>query len=255
MLKIHNLHVSIQETKILKGVELNVGAGEVHAVMGPNGSGKSTLAHLLAGKPGYQVTSGEILFQGQDLLGLAPEERARAGLFLSFQHPLDIPGVRLDQFLRAGVNAIRKSRSQDELDVLQFNKYLRTKMEMVGLDSGLVKRSVNEGFSGGERKRNEILQMSVLDPALAILDEPDSGLDVDAVRLVAKGINAARGADKAIVLITHYQRILNYVVPDVVHIFVNGRIVQSGDKTLATQVENAGYDQFEEIEKTLSSRQ
>ena len=246
MLEIRNLHADVSNVEILKGIDLHVKAGELHAVMGPNGSGKSTLAYVLAGKLTYTVTAGEVLFEGQRLLDMLPEARAGAGLFLSFQHPTEIAGVRLDQFLRAGYNAIRKSNGQEEIDVLKFDRHLKKRAEMVGVDPDLIKRNVNQGFSGGERKRNEILQMAVLEPKLAILDEPDSGLDIDAVRTVAEGINQLRSPQSATVLITHYQRILNYVVPDVVHVLIDGRIVKSGGKELALEIEAEGYDKFEE---------
>ena len=253
MLEIRDLHASIGDAEILKGVNLQVKAGELHAIMGPNGSGKSTLAYVLAGKLGYKITSGQVTFNGQDLLVMLPENRARAGLFLSFQHPMEIAGVRLDQFLRAGYNSIRKSGGQEELDVLKFDRYLKKKMELIDVDYALTRRYVNQGFSGGERKRNEVLQMAVLEPKLAILDEPDSGLDIDAVRLVAEGINHLKRPDNATILITHYQRILNYVIPDMVHVLINGRIIQSGGKELALEVEAEGYDKFEEAEKALQS--
>jgi Fe-S cluster assembly ATP-binding protein len=256
MLEIRNLHAAVDDVEILKGVDLMVRPGELHAVMGPNGSGKSTLAFVLAGKqPTYTVTSGEVAFDGQNLLDMLPEARARAGLFLSFQQPVEIPGVRMDQFLRAGFNAVRKARGVEEMDVLKFDKLLKSKVEMVGADPGLIRRNVNQGFSGGERKRNEILQMAVLEPKLAILDEPDSGLDVDAVRAVAEGINQLRRPDSAAILITHYQRILNYVVPDVVHVLVGGRIIQTGGKELALEVEADGYDKFIELAAVASSSQ
>ncbi|MBI4311211.1 MAG: Fe-S cluster assembly ATPase SufC [Chloroflexi bacterium] len=245
MLVIKDLHASINDTPILKGVNLTVNAGEMHAIMGPNGSGKSTLAYVLAGKPGYKVTSGQVLLDGLDLMPMVPENRARAGLFLSFQQPIEIPGVRLDQFMRAGYNAIHKARGEEEMDVLKFDRLLTRKTKMVGMDATLTRRYVNEGFSGGERKRNEVLQMAVLEPKLAILDEPDSGLDIDAVRIVAEGINQLRTPQNAVLLITHYQRILNYVQPDFVHVFMDGRIVKSGGKELALQVEAEGYEQFE----------
>ena len=246
MLEIRNLHADVNNVEILKGIDLHVKAGELHAIMGPNGSGKSTLAYVLAGKLTYSVTAGEVLFDGQQLLDMTPEKRARAGLFLSFQHPIEIAGVRLDQFLRAGYNAIRKSHGEEEIDVLKFDKLLKKRVAMVGVDPELTKRNVNQGFSGGERKRNEILQMAVLEPRLAVLDEPDSGLDIDAVRTVAEGINQLRSPQSATILITHYQRILNYVVPDVVHVLINGRIVKSGGKELALEIEADGYDKFEE---------
>lgn len=246
MLEIRDLHANIAGVEILKGINIRVNAGELHAIMGPNGSGKSTLGYVLAGKTNYSVTSGEVILDGKQLLDMAPEVRARAGLFLSFQHPIEIAGVRLDQFLRAGYNAIRKSNGEDEIDVLKFDRLLKKRMEMVGVDPELTKRNVNQGFSGGERKRNEILQMAVLEPRLAILDEPDSGLDIDAVRSVAEGINQLRGPQSSTILITHYQRILSYVVPDVVHILVDGRIVESGDKDLALEIEANGYDRFED---------
>jgi Fe-S cluster assembly ATP-binding protein len=245
MLEIRNLHAAVNGLEILKGIDLKVGPGEVHAIMGPNGSGKSTMAHVLAGKPTYSVTSGEALLDGENLLDMLPEFRARSGLFLSFQHPTEIPGVKLNQFLRAGLNALRKTRNEEEIDVLSFNKLLKSKVAMVGLDPDLAKRNVNEGFSGGERKRNEILQMAVLEPKLAVLDEPDSGLDIDAVRSVSEGINRLRTSSNSTILITHYQRILDYVVPDVVHVLVGGRIVKSGDKLLAMEIEANGYDKFE----------
>ena len=214
MLEIKDLHASIGNVQILKGVNLHVKAGEIHAIMGPNGSGKSTLANVLAGHPSYTVTSGEALFEGENLLGMLPENRARAGIFLCFQHPIEVPGVRLDHFMRAGYNAIQKSKGLEEMDVLKFDRMLNTKVDVVEMDRNLTKRSVNEGFSGGEKKRNEVLQMAVFEPKLSILDEPDSGLDVDALRIVAGGINQLRTPDNALILVTHYQRILNYVVPD-----------------------------------------
>jgi Fe-S cluster assembly ATP-binding protein len=253
MLEIRDLHASIGDVEILKGLSLHVKAGEVHAIMGPNGSGKSTLANVLAGHPSYRATSGEVLFEGQNLLSMLPENRARAGLFLCFQHPIEVPGVRLDHFMRAGFNAIRKSRGLEEMDVLKFDRFLNGKVGIVEMDRSLTKRSVNEGFSGGEKKRNEILQMAVFEPKLAILDEPDSGLDVDALRTVAEGINQLRSPENAVILITHYQRILNYVVPDMVHVIINGRIVRSGDKELALEIEAEGYDEFENSAKSLPS--
>ena len=249
MLEISNLHASVNGVDILRGVNLKVNAGEVHAVMGPNGSGKSTLAFVLAGKPGYVATAGTAAYMGKDLLDLPPEERARAGLFLSFQHPVEVPGVRMDQFLRAGFNAISKSRGLDELDPLKFDRLLQKRVKSVDVDPVLTKRSVNEGFSGGEKKRNEVLQMAVLEPRLAILDEPDSGLDVDALRSVAQSINGLRTTENALLLVTHYQRILSYVVPDFVHVLIKGRIVKSGGKELALQIESQGYDGFEDAEE------
>ncbi len=246
MLEIRDLHASVNDTPILRGLNLTVNAGEVHAVMGPNGSGKSTLAFVLAGRPGYEVTSGSAVYQGQDLLEMPPEDRARAGLFLSFQHPVEVPGVRLDQFLRAGYNAVSKSKGLEELDPLKFDRLLRRRVKTVNVDPQMTRRSVNEGFSGGEKKRNEVLQMAVLEPTLAILDEPDSGLDVDALRSVAQSINDLRTPENALLLVTHYQRILSYVVPDRVHVLVNGRIVRSGGKELALEIEANGYDGYEE---------
>ncbi len=248
MLEIRDLHASVNDTPILRGLNLTVNAGEVHAVMGPNGSGKSTLAFVLAGRPGYEVTGGSAIYQGQDLLDMLPEERAHAGLFLSFQHPIEVPGVRLDQFLRAGFNAVNKSKGLEELDPLKFDRLLRRRIKAVDVDPQMTRRSVNEGFSGGEKKRNEVLQMAVLEPKFAILDEPDSGLDVDALRSVAQSINDLRTPENALLLVTHYQRILNYVVPDKVHVLVNGRIVKSGGKELALEIESNGYDGFEEAE-------
>ena len=246
MLEIKNLHASANDTPILRGVNLTVKPGEVHAVMGPNGSGKSTLAFVLAGRPGYEATQGVVSYEGNDLLEMAPEDRARAGLFLSFQHPVEVPGVRLDQFLRAGYNALNKSKGLEELDPLKFDRLLRRRIKTVDVDPQMTRRSVNEGFSGGEKKRNEVLQMAVLEPKLAILDEPDSGLDVDALRSVAQSINDLRTPDNALLLVTHYQRILNYVVPDQVHVLINGRIVKSGDKDLALDIESNGYDGYED---------
>ena len=246
MLEIRDLHAKVGDVEILKGINLEVKTGEVHAIMGPNGSGKSTLANVIAGNPSFIVSKGEVRFEGQNLFGVLPEIRARAGIFLSFQHPIEIPGVRFDQFLRAGYNSVRKSRGLEELDVLKFNKFLGKKLGVVKIDPELIKRYVNEGFSGGEKKRMEILQMALLEPKLAILDETDSGLDIDAMREVATGINELRSPDNAIVLVTHYQRILNYVTPDYVHVLVDGRIVKSGSKELALEIEEEGYDKYEE---------
>ena len=245
MLEIHELHAEVAGVEILKGINLSVGQGETHAIMGPNGSGKSTLAFVLAGRPGYEVTGGSVTFEGRDLLQLPAEERARQGLFLSFQHPIEIPGVRLDHFLRAGYNATRKSQGEDELDPLKFDRLVRSKIKSIDMDPALMKRSVNEGFSGGEKKRNEVLQMAVLEPRLRILDEIDSGLDIDALREVSKGIDDLRSPTTATVLVTHYERILSSLVPDYVHVLIDGRIVRSGDKSLAREVEERGYDWLE----------
>ncbi|MEX2598552.1 MAG: Fe-S cluster assembly ATPase SufC [Dehalococcoidia bacterium] len=242
MLEIRNLHATVDGKEILKGIDLVVNPGETHAVMGPNGSGKSTLAYVLAGRGGYTVTQGSVLFEGEDLLAMEPEDRARKGVFLSFQHPIEIPGVRMDHFLRAGYNEIRKSRGEEEMDVLKFDRLIRNKVKMVEMEAALTKRSVNEGFSGGEKKRNEILQMAVLEPKLRILDEIDSGLDVDALRSVSRGINELSGPETATIVVTHYQRLLDHLVPDQVHVLMDGRIVRSGGKELAHEVEAKGYD-------------
>jgi Fe-S cluster assembly ATP-binding protein len=242
MLKIKNLHVNVGNNEILRGIDLTVHAGEVHAVMGPNGSGKSTLAHVLAGRDGYEVTAGEVFYQGKDLLQLPPEERAREGIFLAFQYPVEIPGVSTTYFLKAGLNAVRKYRGLEELDAMDFLTLVKEKMKVVEMDQSLLNRPLNEGFSGGEKKRNEIFQMAVLDPKLAILDETDSGLDIDALRIVANGVNALRSSDRAMIVITHYQRLLNYIVPDYVHVLFDGRIVKSGGKALALELEEKGYD-------------
>jgi len=242
MLEIKNLQAGIEDKPILKGIELSVNAGEVHAIMGPNGSGKSTLASVLAGRDGYDITGGEVLLQGEDLLDLAPEERAREGVFLAFQYPVEIPGVNSAYFLRSAVNEIRKHRGEEELDAINFLKSVKSKMKELGLSEDFLKRPVNAGFSGGEKKRNEILQMAMLNPKLAVLDETDSGLDIDALRIVADGVNRLKGPDKAQVVITHYQRLLDYIVPDFVHVLCDGRIIKSGDKTLAHELEEKGYD-------------
>ena len=242
MLEIKNLQAGIEDKPILKGIDLSVNAGEVHAIMGPNGSGKSTLASVLAGRDGYDVTGGEVLLQGDDLLDLAPEERAREGVFLAFQYPVEIPGVNSAYFLRSAVNEIRKHRGEEELDAMNFLKTVKAKMKELGLSEDFLKRPVNAGFSGGEKKRNEILQMAMLNPKLAVLDETDSGLDIDALRIVADGVNRLKGTDNAQVVITHYQRLLDYIVPDFVHVLYNGRIIKSGDKTLAHELEEKGYD-------------
>ena len=242
MLEIKNLQAGIEDKPILKGIDLSVNAGEVHAIMGPNGSGKSTLASVLAGRDGYDVTGGEVLLQDDDLLDLAPEERAREGVFLAFQYPVEIPGVNSAYFLRSAVNEIRKHRGEEALDAMNFLKAVKAKMKELGLSEDFLKRPVNAGFSGGEKKRNEILQMAMLNPKLAVLDETDSGLDIDALRIVADGVNRLKGTDNAQVVITHYQRLLDYIVPDFVHVLYDGRIIKSGDKTLAHELEEKGYD-------------
>jgi len=246
MLEIRDLHARVGEREILKGVDLTVEAGDVHAIMGPNGSGKSTLAHVLAGRPGYTVTQGQVLYKGRDLLAMSAEERAREGVFLAFQYPVEIPGVSNVYFLKAALNAVRKHRGQPELDAMDFLALVKEKSKVVDIDESLVKRPVNEGFSGGEKKRNEIFQMAILDPALAILDETDSGLDIDALKSVAAGVNQLRSADRAMVVVTHYQRLLDYIVPDFVHVLIDGRIAQSGGKELAHQLEAKGYTWLEE---------
>jgi Fe-S cluster assembly ATP-binding protein len=246
MLTIFNLHARVDDKEILRGVNLKVNAGEVHAIMGPNGSGKSTLAGVLAGRDAFTVTEGEVLYDGKNLLDMDPEERARAGLFLAFQYPVEIPGVNNQYFLRAALNTIRKSRGQEELDAMDFLKLVREKLKVLHIEDDLLKRPVNEGFSGGEKKRNEIFQMAVLEPRLCILDETDSGLDIDALRTVADGVNALRSKDRAIVVITHYQRLLNYIIPDKVHVLFDGRIVKSGGKELALELEHKGYGWIEE---------
>ena len=242
MLSIRNLHAGVEGHEILRGIDLEVKAGEVHAVMGPNGSGKSTLAQVLAGHPAYAVTVGEVRYDGQNLLELSPEDRARAGVFLAFQYPVEIPGVSTAQFLKAAVNEIRTRQGQEELDAIEFLALLREKLALVEMDQSFISRAVNEGFSGGEKKRNEILQLAVLKPKLAILDETDSGLDIDALRIVAHGVDALRTPDNAMILVTHYQRLLNYITPDYVHVLFNGRIVKSGGKELALALEAKGYD-------------
>jgi len=246
MLKIENLHASVGGNEILKGIDLDVRAGEVHAIMGPNGSGKSTLAQVLAGREAYDVTQGRVTFLGEDLLALPPEDRARAGMFLAFQYPVEIPGVSNVYFLKAALNALRKHRGEPELDAVDFLAYVRAKLKVVDMDESFLQRSVNEGFSGGEKKRNEIFQMAVLDPKLAILDETDSGLDIDALKIVAAGVNAMRDPARGIVVVTHYQRLLDYIVPDRVHVLAEGRIVKSGDKSLALDLERKGYGWLEE---------
>ena len=246
MLKIKNLHVKAGNHEILKGVDLNVNFGEVHSIMGPNGSGKSTLAQVLAGRETYEVTEGEVLYDGKNLLEMAPEERACEGIFMAFQYPVEIPGVGSAQFLKAGLNAVRKHQGLEELDAMEFLALVKDKIKLLGMDEKLLHRSVNEGFSGGEKKRNEIFQMAVLEPRLCIMDETDSGLDIDALKIVAKGVNEMRGPDRAILVVTHYQRLLNYVIPDHVHVLVDGRIVRSGGKELALDLEEKGYAWVEE---------
>jgi Fe-S cluster assembly ATP-binding protein len=242
MLEIRNLHAKVDDNEILRGVNLTINAGEVHAIMGPNGSGKSTLAGVLAGRDAFDVTEGQVLYEGKDLLDMDPEERAREGIFLAFQYPVEIPGVSNTYFLRAALNAVRAHRGEKELDAVAFLKLVKQKLKVLHIDEDLLKRPVNEGFSGGEKKRNEIFQMAVLEPRLCILDETDSGLDIDALRVVADGVNALRSKDRAILVITHYQRLLNYIVPDQVHVLYEGRIVKSGGKELALELEEKGYD-------------
>jgi Fe-S cluster assembly ATP-binding protein len=246
MLEIRNLSASAGDREILRGVTLTVNAGEVHAIMGPNGSGKSTLAQVLAGRESYEVTEGSVTYDGHDLLDLDPEDRARAGVFLAFQYPVEIPGVSNVYFLRAALNAVRSQRGEDELDPIDFLAYVREKLKVVEMDESFLQRSVNEGFSGGEKKRNEIFQMAVLDPKLAILDETDSGLDIDALKIVAAGVNAMRDPKRSMIVVTHYQRLLEYIVPDRVHVLADGKIVRSGDKSLALELEKKGYAWLEE---------
>jgi len=246
VLEIKNLRAKVGDREILKGIHLKVKAGEVHAIMGPNGSGKSTLAQVLAGRESYEVTGGEVTYDGKDLLAMSPEDRAREGIFLAFQYPVEIPGVSTTYLLRAGLNAARKQRGLEELDAMDFLTLVKEKMKLVEMDEGLMNRSVNEGFSGGEKKRNEIFQMAVLEPRLAILDETDSGLDIDALKIVAGGVNKLRGPDRAMIVVTHYQRLLNYIVPDKVHVLFEGRIVKSGGKELALELEDKGYSWIEE---------
>ncbi len=246
MLKVSNLKVAIENTEILKGIDLEVKAGEIHAIMGPNGSGKSTLANVLAGREEYEVLSGEVTFNGKNLLELAPEDRAKEGLFLAFQYPVEIPGVSMANFLKTAVNEVRKYHGEAALDARQFLALLREKLKLVEMDEKFISRSVNEGFSGGEKKRNEVFQMAVLNPKLAILDETDSGLDIDALKIVANGVNKLKNKDNAVIVVTHYQRLLDYIVPDFVHVLYDGRIVQSGDKELALKLEELGYDWIKE---------
>ena len=245
MLEIRNLHASVDGHEILKGIDLTVKAGEVHSVMGPNGSGKSTLAQVLAGRETYEVTDGEVLYDGRDLLDMAPDERAREGVFLAFQYPVAIPGVNTAYFLRAALNAVRKHRGEDELDAADFLAIVHEKMKMLEMDEQLLNRAINEGFSGGEKKRGEVFQMAILEPRLAIMDETDSGLDIDALQVVARGVNTMRSDDRAIIVVTHYQRLLSHIVPDFVHVLVDGRIVRSGGKELALELEEKGYSWLE----------
>jgi len=246
MLEIINLHANVEGNEILRGIDLKVNTGEVHAIMGPNGSGKSTLAGVLAGRKEFQVSQGQVLYDGKDLLQLSPEDRAREGIFLAFQYPIEIPGVNNTYFLKSALNAIRKHQGQEELDAMEFLQLVRQQIKLVEMDESLLNRPVNEGFSGGEKKRNEIFQMAVLNPRLAILDETDSGLDIDALKIVANGVNSLRGPERAIIVVTHYQRLLNYIVPDYVHVLVDGRIIKSGDRTLALELEDKGYSWLDE---------
>jgi Fe-S cluster assembly ATP-binding protein len=245
MLKVRNLHARVAGREILRGINLTIKTGEVHAIMGPNGSGKSTLARVLAGHPEYEVTGGEVLYEGEDLLAMDPETRARVGVFMAFQYPVEIPGVNNAYFLKAALNTVRKHRGEEELDAMEFMTLVRERMAQLDMDETLLNRPVNEGFSGGEKKRNEIFQMAVLEPKLAVLDETDSGLDIDALKVVARGVNAMRRADRSFLLVTHYQRLLAYIVPDVVHVLADGRIVRSGGKELAFELEEKGYGWLE----------
>ncbi|MGB0176080.1 MAG: Fe-S cluster assembly ATPase SufC [Owenweeksia sp.] len=251
MLKISNLHAGIDGTEILKGIDLEVKAGEVHAIMGPNGSGKSTLSSVIAGREEYEISQGHIDFEGEDIMDLAPEERAHKGIFLSFQYPIEIPGVTVTNFLKTAINETRKAQGMEPMPANEMLKKMRDKMSLLEMDKGFLSRSLNEGFSGGEKKRNEIFQMAMLEPKLAILDETDSGLDIDALRIVANGVNKLRSKDNAVILITHYQRLLEYIVPDVVHVLHKGKIVKSGDKNLALELEEKGYDWLKEEANAL----
>jgi len=246
ILEVRDLHVAVGENEILKGLTFSVASGEVHAIMGPNGSGKSTFTNVVAGRPGYTITRGDILYEGESILGMFPDERARRGIFLALQYPVELPGIRNREFLRTALEALREARGEPKLAIREFNKVLEAKAKAMDFDPDLMKRNVNEGFSGGEKKRNEILQMTVLDPKLALLDETDSGLDIDALKVVAKGVNEFRGPEKAIVLVTHYQRILNYIKPDYVHVLIDGRIVRSGGSDLAQELETQGYEWLRE---------
>lgn len=252
MLTIKNLHASIEGNEILRGINLEVKAGEVHAIMGPNGSGKSTLASVLAGREEYEISEGEVIFQGKDLLEMAPEERAREGVFLAFQYPVEIPGVSTTNFLRTAVNQVREYRGQEALDAVKFLSVMKEKMKLVEIDQKLLSRSLNEGFSGGEKKRNEIFQMAMLEPTLSILDETDSGLDIDALRIVSNGVNKLKTPQTATIVVTHYQRLLDYIVPDYVHVLYNGKIVKSGSKELALELEEKGYDWIKEEAESAS---
>ncbi|MEE2679707.1 MAG: Fe-S cluster assembly ATPase SufC [Myxococcota bacterium] len=254
MLEIQNLHARAGDNEILRGVDLSVGAGEVHAIMGPNGSGKSTLANVLAGRPSVEVTAGSVRYEGRDLLALAPEERAREGVFLAFQYPVEIPGVTNSYFLKAAVNALRKHRGEDELDAIDFLELVRDRMKAVEMDEKFLNRAINEGFSGGEKKRNEVLQMALLEPRLAVLDETDSGLDIDALRIVADGVNRLRSPERGMLVITHYQRLLEYIVPDRVHVLAEGRVATSGGKELALELEERGYGWLEKSPAEPASR-
>lgn len=250
MLNIKKLHVSVEGSPILKGIDLNVNPGEVHAIMGPNGSGKSTLSKVLAGHPSYIVTDGSVEYKNKDLLPLQPDERAKAGIFLSFQYPVEIPGVTNISFLKSAVNAVYQGQNRKTLDAVEFLSFIRQKCKMLDMDESFLYRGINEGFSGGEKKRNEILQMLALEPSLAILDETDSGLDIDALRIIATGVNAMRNKDRAIILVTHYQRLLNYIEPDFIHVLANGKIIKSGDKSLALELEDKGYSWIETVEQS-----
>lgn len=244
MIKVNNLHVSVEGTEILKGMTLEIEPGRVHAIMGPNGSGKSTLAYVLSGRDGYEVTEGSIAFEGEDLIEMEPEERAAAGLFLAFQYPVEIPGVTMSTFLKTAINSIRKQRGEEELDALALLKLMKSKCKTLGISDDMMKRAVNTGFSGGEKKRNEVLQMAMLEPKFAVLDETDSGLDIDALKVVADGVNAMRGSDRSFLVITHYQRLLDYIKPDVVHVLAGGRVVKTGGPELAKELEEKGYAEF-----------
>lgn len=254
IIEIVDLHVCVEETEILKGIDLSIGLGEIHAIMGPNGSGKSTLANVIAGRPGYQVTKGDIIYKGCSILELEPESRAREGIFLAFQYPVELAGVRTWQFLKSSIDAIRKHRGEDELSVRDFDQLLEEKRKVVEMDPDLVRRSVNEGFSGGEKKRNEILQLALLDPQMALLDETDSGLDIDALKVVSNGVNLFKGPEKSVLIVTHYQRILNYIEPDRVHVLVDGRIKRTGGRELAIELEEKGYEWIRSSKNTKETK-